>query len=448
MFEGLLQQLNSLPSIQGATHSNVLRLPAPILPGVRALMKKGRNGQMPLSQIAQMLQLSQEQTLQIVRVLVEKGYLYEFVESGEEVFFRIRFGQRQGRDLPLSFKQILQDLKPIQLIEVNSDIGAGTVGANYGAAALREAALQFNRKFFGNHDTIVIESQQNHEGNRVSAKATKFAKNIQAIYDLYQQISAAVQQTLNREQLPILIAGDHSTAGGTIVGIKMAYPESKLGVIWIDAHADIHSPYTTPSGNMHGMPVATALAEDNLAHQSNDLDDETIVYWDKMKNLGGIAPKVAYEHLIYIAVRDTEWQENALIEKHNLRNFTTHEVREKGVEQVVQEIAERLSDCDRIYISFDVDSLDPAIVSEGTGTPVAGGLTDIEAAQLISRLIQQGKVCCFEVCEINPQLDQHNNRMAQSAFGILERAVTKMASYSTPNHSPLLQNNQEINKCL
>lgn len=138
------------------------------------------------------------------------------------------------------------------------------------------------------------------------------------------------------------------------------------------------------------------------------------------KKLREIAPKLSYNDLVYIAVRDTELQEDHLIAKHNVKNFTTAEVREKGVPQVVREVRERLEDGDRIYISFDVNSMDTAIVSEGTGTPVAGGLTDTEAGQLISRLIQQGKVCWFEICEINPVLDGRGNPMAQSAFGILE----------------------------
>lgn len=94
---------------------------------------------------------------------------------------------------------------------------------------------------------------------------------------------------------------------------------------------------------------------------------------------------------------------------------------------MVREALKILSNCDRLYISFDVDSLDPVIVLEETGTPVAGGLTDTEASQLISRLIQQGKVCCFEICELNPMLDGRGNRMAESTFGILESATNKLS---------------------
>lgn len=257
--------------------------------------------------------------------------------------------------------------------------------------------------------------------------ASPFAKGIDAIFDLYQEVGKAVKAALTKGALPVVISGDHSTAGGTIAGIKMMYPEARLGVIWIDAHADIHTPCTTPSGNTHGMPVATAIGEDNLDCQINYPDAKTIEYWHQIKHLGGISPKLAYENLVYVAVRDTEPQENYLIDKHQIKNFTTAEVRSKGVAQVVREALEILSNCDRLYISFDVDSLDPVIVSEGTGTPVVGGLTDTEASQLISRLIQQEKVCCFEICELNPMLDGRGNRMAESTFGILESATNKLS---------------------
>ena len=98
----------------------------------------------------------------------------------------------------------------------------------------------------------------------------------------------------------------------------MAYPDKKLGVIWIDAHADLHSPYTTPSGNMHGMPIACSIGEDNMEKAQNKLDDDTIEYWEKLKNLGGICPKINYSDLVYIALRDFEPAEDFLIKKHKV----------------------------------------------------------------------------------------------------------------------------------
>jgi arginase len=172
---------------------------------------------------------------------------------------------------------------------------------------------------------------------------------------------------------------------------------------------------------MHGMPLAAALGEDNLDMQCNDIDDLTKELWGKLKNSGGISPKIEYRDLIYIGVRDTEEQEDYLIEKHNVKNITTKELRNKGVEETVIEVLNYLHHCDRIYISFDVDSLDPRI-SVGTGTPVPNGLRAKEAKELLKQLVQSPKVCCFEIVEINPTLDTENS-MAENAFKILEAAT-------------------------
>jgi arginase len=220
---------------------------------------------------------------------------------------------------------------------------------------------------------------------------------------------------------PIVLAGDHSTGGATISGIKMANPKRKLGVIWIDAHADLHTPYTTPSGNMHGMPLAIALNEDNKACKVHEVDDKTVDYWEKLKNIGKISPKINPEDIVFIALRDFEKEEETLIKKHNIKVIPVAEVRRKGVEQVVRQTLLNLNHCDDIYISFDVDSLDSGI-SRGTGTPVPNGLREKEAEDLLASLMQNHKICCFEITEVNPTLDKEN-LMAEIAFNILQRCV-------------------------
>ena len=259
-------------------------------------------------------------------------------------------------------------MKNIKLIEVPSEIGAGTRGASLGVDAIKIAALDFMRNFF-----------------------------------------------------PVILSGDHSNAGGTIAGIKIAKPKSKLGVIWIDAHADLHTPYTTPSGNMHGMPLATAIAEDNEEMKVHELDEKTAAIWNKMKSLGGIERKVLPEDVVFISLRDFEKEEKHLIEKHGMKVISTSEVRRNGAENVSRKVLRYLSDCTDIYVSFDVDSLDSAI-SKGTGTPVSNGLREREAEDLISKFMQNRKICCFEITEVNPTLDKEN-LMAEIAFNILQRSV-------------------------
>jgi arginase len=237
-------------------------------------------------------------------------------------------------------------------------------------------------------------------------------------------LAQEVSDTLKKKIFPIVLAGDHSTAGGTIAGIKMANPKARLGVIWIDAQADLHSPYTTPTGNVHGMPLAATLNEDNTTNRINKPDKETVDLWNRLKKVGGMSPKITYKDLVYIALRDVEPEESYLIKKHKVRTFSTNEVRKNGVEKIARDALAHLSHCNLIYISFDVDSMDSSI-SKGTGTPVRNGITEKEAGSLIVRLIQNEKVCCFEICEVNPTLDREN-LMAENTFEILQKAVSQL----------------------
>jgi len=308
--------------------------------------------------------------------------------------------------------------KALKIIEVKSEIGAGTRGASLGVDAIKIAALDFGSRFFKKHKCVEV-ANENHL--LLENTGSPFAKRISGILTMVERVSDEVRMTLDKGEFPIVLAGDHSTAAGTISGIKSAYPKSKLGVIWIDAHADLHSPYTTPSGNMHGMPLAMVLDEDNHESKVNKLDQETINYWYQLKNVGNIAPKITYRDLVLISAREMEKPEELLLKKNKVKIFSTAEVRKRGVERTVIETMKYLDHCDMIYVSFDVDSLDPS-ASRGTGTPVAQGLTEREAGNLLSRLIINQKVCCFEMVEVNPTLDKEN-QMAEHAFEILIKAT-------------------------
>jgi arginase len=238
---------------------------------------------------------------------------------------------------------------------------------------------------------------------------------------LYERVSKAVSDSIKSHFFPVVLSGDHSTSGGTLAGIKMAKPKSKLGAIWIDAHADLHTPYTTPTGNMHGMPLAASIGEDNEKCKVHELDDKTRALWEQLKNIGKISPKLLPEDIVFISLRDFEKEEKALIEKYGIKVITTSEVRRHGAESISRKVLRYLSDCTDIYVSFDVDSLDSAI-SRGTGTPVSNGLKEREAEDLISKFMQSRKICCFEITEVNPTLDKEN-LMAEIAFNILQRSV-------------------------
>lgn len=310
-------------------------------------------------------------------------------------------------------------MKNIKIIEVPSEIGAGTRGASLGIDAIKIAALDFMSNFFVHFPSEKVP----HENTLLFEPiASPYAKRLQGMIHMTEKIAKAVSATIKNSFYPIVISGDHSNAMGTIAGIRMALPEgSRLGVIWIDAHADLHTPYTTPSGNIHGMPLAASIGEDNEECKVHELDDKTARQWDQLKSVGKINPKVLGEDIVFISLRDYEKEEKFLIEKYGMKVFTTAEVRRKGVENIVRSTLRFLSDCTHIYVSFDVDSLDAGI-SKGTGTPVSNGLREREADDLVSKLMQNRKVCCFEITEVNPTLDKEN-LMAEIAFNILQRSV-------------------------
>ena len=310
-------------------------------------------------------------------------------------------------------------MRNIKLVEVRSEIAAGTRGASLGIDALKIASLDKTSDFFTRFEPIHVQDSNNFlwRGNK-----HPHAKYIDGVYQVLKNVYSTIESLRLEKIFPIILAGDHATAAGTIMGIKAANPEKRLGVIWIDAHADLHTPYTTPSGNMHGMPLAMCIQADNLECQVNDPSEETKQYWEKIKKIGGDNPKIKAEDIVFISVRDTEEPEDHLIKKFGMKNFTTEEVRRIGVSKVAERALNVLKECQQIYISFDVDSLDSSI-SVGTGTPVPNGLTVDEALSLNTLLIKDKRVCCWEIVEVNPTLDTEN-LMAENAFDILE-ATTK-----------------------
>ena len=222
-------------------------------------------------------------------------------------------------------------MKNIKLIEVPSEIGAGTRGASLGIDAIKIAGLDFMSNFFVHFPSEKIETVNNLLFEPIQSP---FAKRINGVNTIFERVSHAVCDSIKNNFFPVVLSGDHSIAGGTIAGIKMAKPKSKLGVIWVDAHADLHTPYTTPSGNMHGMSLATAIGEDNLECKIHDVDEKTVKLWNQLKSIGKIQPKVLPEDIVFISLRDFEKEEKSLIEKYGIKVITTSEVRRNGAENV------------------------------------------------------------------------------------------------------------------
>ena len=313
--------------------------------------------------------------------------------------------------------------KNIKFIKTISELGAGTRGASKGYLALEKAAQAKESELLSRFSTIEIVDKNDVLNQEPKFK---FAKRIKELSYVFSDLSSTVKHQLNNHIFPILISGDHSSALGTIAGVKANYPNKNIGVIWIDAHADVHTPYTSPSGNMHGMPLAASLGLNHILPNGNQPHQEVINLWNSLKNLEGVFPKLKPEHLVYVGVRDTEWQEKKVIKELKIQEYTVDFVRKHGGEETAKSAIQRLINADLIYISFDVDVLDDSL-SKGTGTPVEKGLFLKEVKNLLNTLIKHEKVCCFEMVEINPSLDDKGNKMGEMAFEILEDLINQIS---------------------
>lgn len=308
--------------------------------------------------------------------------------------------------------------KKIQFLFNNSEIGAGTRGASLGPAAIVSVARNQNNPFFNKYVPLILNDFNFYLD---SPSPFRKAKRIDGMLKVFKCVEEEIFRQFNYNQFPFIISGDHASAGGTISGIKKVFPEKKLGVLWIDAHADLHTPFTTPSGNIHGMPLAAVLGVDNIEFKKNEVDSETESYWNQLKS-----NSIHAEDLIFIGVRDTEPEEDALIQKLGIKNYTVQEMRSMGIDNLVRALKSKFSTVDAVYISFDVDAMDPSETSLGTGTPVPNGLTISEANHILTEMIKLPNVVAFEMVEVNPCLDDKKNRMAEVAFDLIKNVVSVM----------------------
>ncbi len=301
----------------------------------------------------------------------------------------------------------------INIITISSDIGAGKKGAYKGPKAVIEL-LDFSPKecSITQIEPIELENNLQHQ----------FAKGIDGIVQLQAHALGKINTIFSEQPgFSLIISGDHSNGHIGISAVKESNPDKKIGVIWIDAHADLHNPGTTPSGNMHGMPLAMSLGIAINPATKNQLTDLETAQWNQLLQLGSkqICPKITPENLVFIELRDFEKEEATIIDQLQIKYFTPEDRKKFGVKKIAELTLNHLSDCDLIYISFDVDSMDPS-VSEGTGTPVPGGLSKQEAIELLSILLKSPQIIALEFTEINPDLPQSNS-MVEVAADVLNQ---------------------------
>ena len=307
-------------------------------------------------------------------------------------------------------------MNPIKIIKNRSDIGAGTRGSDMGIDAIEIAAINVKNDFFNVHPYADVKT---HNETIYNKNKNTFAKRINFVCEQCHRLRDEVKKELKKGFFPLILSGDHSSALGSLSGIQMAYPDKEIGVIWLDAHADIHTPYSTPSGNVHGMPIAAALSIDNREFSKNKVSESTEKNWLRMKNMGNKSPLIKPQNLIYFGVRDTEKEEDQIIQSKKIKNFSVNEVRDLGLKLCIDQTIQQLISTDLIYISFDVDALDCDLFSRGTGTPVSKGFVTKEIISIIKGVKDTGKLVALEICEINPLLDNKGNQMAESSFEII-----------------------------
>ncbi len=296
----------------------------------------------------------------------------------------------------------------IRVLGVPLDMGASRRGVDMGPSAVRVAGLEARLEALGHR--VVDGGNIRVEIAETQAAGSNNARYLKQIAETCQRTGDAVIKTLEEGMTPLVLGGDHSLAAGSISGVAEFYRRQgqKVGLLWIDAHSDINTPETSPSGNVHGMPLAALLG----------LGPEPL------GNLYGFSPKVSAENTVLIGVRDIDAAERENIRRAGMGEvYTMRDIDERGMRTVMEEALRAAGRGTAGYhVSLDMDWIDPED-APGVGTPVRGGATYREAHLAMEILADHGRLLSFEVVEVNPVIDEHNRtadlavELACSAFG-------------------------------
>jgi arginase len=295
----------------------------------------------------------------------------------------------------------------IRIIGVPMDLGASRRGVDMGPSALRVAGLQARLKHLGHTvedigNIIVKQPEEMPIGE-------KRAKYVAEIADACNDLGLTVQKSLEEGFLPLVLGGDHSIAAGSISGVAAHFRKDKkqIGCIWLDAHSDMNTPESSPSGNVHGMPLAGIMG-----YGVPELQD-----------LFNFRPKIEPQNVVLVGVRDLDAHEKKFIKKLGVRAFTMRDIDERGMREVMADALKcAMDDTDGIAVSLDMDFVDPSD-APGVGTPVRGGATYREAHLALEMIADSESMVSMEIVEINPVIDEHNRtaslgvELALSALG-------------------------------
>lgn len=298
--------------------------------------------------------------------------------------------------------------KKIRVIGVPLDLGQSRRGVDMGPSAVRVAGLEARLEALGH----VVEDAGNVSVALAETKAEgdPHAKYIKEIAETCTKHAELVIKSLEEGLTPLVLGGDHSVAAGTVSGVAEFYRRhgQKIGLIWIDAHSDINTPETSPSGNVHGMPLAAILG----------------IGVPELANIFGWSPKVDAENVVLVGVREIDDTEKENIRKAGVTEvYTMRDIDERGMRTVMEEaLRTAVRDTAGYHISLDMDWIDPED-APGVGTPVRGGATYREAHLAMEIIADDGRMTSFEVVEVNPVIDEHNRtadlavELAMSVFG-------------------------------
>ncbi|WP_347552704.1 arginase [Pseudalkalibacillus hwajinpoensis] len=279
--------------------------------------------------------------------------------------------------------------KQLSIIGVPMDLGQMRRGVDMGPSAIRYAGI-VERLTKLNYDIEDLGDIEIGRPEQPPEEQDHQLKNLKEVADASENLSNVVSEVVNGKRFPLVFGGDHSIAIGTLAGVARHY--ENLGVIWYDAHGDLNDSATSPSGNIHGMPLAVSLG----------IGDESLT------GISGYSPKVKPENIVIIGARSLDEGERELIKEKGIKVYTMHEIDRMGMTKVMEEAIEYVSKgTDGVHLSLDLDGLDPHD-APGVGTPVLGGISYRESHLAMEMLAESDILTSAEFVEVNPILDEKN----------------------------------------
>lgn len=289
-------------------------------------------------------------------------------------------------------------MRKLSIIGMPIDLGQMRRGVDMGPSAIRYAGVY--EKLAELFDAIDDLGDISVGRPEVVIDPNTKIRNLKLVVEKNEQLAKTVAKVVESGSFPLILGGDHSTAIGTLAGVAKHYPN--LGVIWFDAHGDLNTVETSPSGNIHGMPLAVSMG----------LGDKLLT------NIMGYGPKIKLENIVIIGARALDVGEKKLIKDKGIKVYTMHEIDRMGMTKVIEETIAYLKErTDGVHLSFDMDALDPTD-APGVGTPVNGGVSYRESHLAMEMLAEADIITSAEFVEVNPILDE-KNKTASAAVALM-----------------------------